>query len=486
MKPTRKPPSKNLLFLVKRMELRRWKQQEIQETTELIKELVGEVKWIQHVKNCNGKGCYCHLELQMNIERYWGRSLPWYLNLVNDITMLLECDDPEEFPEEYEPILKGCPYPGDYEIGSYWTGASPDTIRFIIDRVKWAEKILLKQIRNACKYLKLLIAYDLDPENIPYWEPRILWHSLEEPSFFWGVIMSKELLQLMHKIAVKKYAKSPPKKLLFKILHEIEIKEHYGYSRSWDILVELLATWLMRNADLTLGSMCCKPFYGLDPKRYKDLYDHIASLDLFKHYVTAAKTNPWDYIGECYCLGPNKQTLIGKGQGMTPKGVVDMMVKMTMGDMKKETTKFWLAQHNRQYIVDYIRHLAHYPWHLPKLPTPEIQRILDPCVGTGRFLIEPTIMYPKAPLVLYGIEINLSLYRACLVNMAMFSNHPYTIICGDTLRLPQTCNAAHPIWDLGNRWKTPDMTPFYNWRPPLSPIGPDRFSLKAFTELNKE
>jgi len=148
--------------------------------------------------------------------------------------------------------------------------------------------------------------------------------------------MSKELKQLMHQMAVKKYAKSPPKKLLFKILHEIEMKKHYGYARSWDILVELLATWLMHNADLTLGSMCCKPFQGLDPKRYKDLYDHIESLDLFNHYVTAAKANPWDYIGECYMLGPRKQSLVGPGQNMTPKGLVDMIIKMTYTEEKIE------------------------------------------------------------------------------------------------------------------------------------------------------
>jgi len=92
-------------------------------------------------------------------------------------------------------------------------------------------------------------------------------------------------------------------------------------------------------------------------------------------------------------------------------------------------------------------------------------------------------MNKKAPLVLFGIEINLSLYRACLVNMAMFSNHPYSIICADTLMIDQKwCGANSPIWDLGNRWNPPDMAPFY-WKPP--PIWHDRFSLKAFTETQQ-
>lgn len=252
--------------------------------------------------------------------------------------------------------------------------------------------------------------------------------------------MTDDLRHLWHRIQVKKYAKSPPKKLLMNTLHEIEIKEHYGSYRSWEILVELLAQWLVLNVDLTLGSMgSVKAFWGLDMKRHRDLFDHINKLDLFRHYYVAAKKKPWDYIGEVYTeLG-----LVGPGQNMTPKEIVDFMIRMTYGEEpKKFTTQ------------------------------------LDPCVGTGRFLIEASIIYPKAPLVLFGIEINVALYRACLVNMAMFSNHPYTILCGDTLRLPQTCNSMHPIWDLGNRWVPPDLTPFYNWKPP-PPLPPFQQYMKA-------
>jgi hypothetical protein len=91
---------------------------------------------------------------------------------------------------------------------------------------------------------------------------------------------------------------------------------------------------------------------------------------------------------------------------------------------------------------------------------------------------------PKAPLVLFGIEIDISLYRACLVNMALFSSHPYSIICADTLSLD--CEKTGPgsqIWDLGNRWDPPDISAFC-WKEP--PITAKKFSLKAFTELPKE
>jgi hypothetical protein len=109
--------------------------------------------------------------------------------------------------------------------------------------------------------------------------------------------------------------------------------------------------------------------------------------------------------------------------------------------------------------------------------------VLDPCVGTGRFLIGASLMYPKAPLVLFGIEIDLSLYRACLVNMALFSKHPYTIICADALMIDEKYTyTTSPIWDLGNLWEPPDFSPFY-WKKP--PITAEKFSLAEWVKLRK-
>ena len=255
-------------------------------------------------------------------------------------------------------------------------------------------------------------------------------------------MMSKELRQLMNQVQLKRFAKKPPKKMLYRILHEIELKRHYGRMRSWELLVEQLAKWLVRNNDIGLSKTgTVKAFEGLSLEE-DELYKHVSHL--LKPYVVAAKSNPWDYLGEVYI----EQGLVAPGQNMTPKGVVDFMLKMT------------------------------YPEKVTKVTTQ-----LDPCVGTGRFLIEASVLMPDAPLILFGIEINLSLYRACLVNMAMFSKHPYSIICADTLRLdPEITGPASRIWDLGNRWDPPDVSAFY-WKPP--PINPEHFSLKAFTERDK-
>lgn len=276
--------------------------------------------------------------------------------------------------------------------------------------------------------------------------------------------MSKELRQLLHTIQKKrireKYAKSPPKKLLYEILHEIEVKKHYGRMRNWELLVELLARWLVLNQEKKVLALACfpacLPFHGLPLKRDKELYEHVDDMGLLESYVKVARENPWDHIGEVY----GELGLVGPGQNMTPRFIVQLMLEMTLGDAWKFDAKLFCHQSYREYLLWY--QLTHRipATHIRPISYP-MQTQLDPCVGSGRFLFEASILYPKAPLVLFGIEINVSLYRACLVNMALFSNHPYSILCADTLLLPQSCGPAHPVWDLGNRWDPPDMTSFY-------------------------
>jgi hypothetical protein len=137
----------------------------------------------------------------------------------------------------------------------------------------------------------------------------------------------------MKLVNLSKYKESPPKRVLYEILGEIETTLHYGTYRNWEILVELLANWIVQNEDLSLGSCACKAFDGLE-LRYKDLYNRINDLDLFKHYVVALKQQPWDYLGEIY----EEQGLVGPGQNMTPKAIVDLMIKMTYGEEPKKFT----------------------------------------------------------------------------------------------------------------------------------------------------
>jgi len=228
------------------------------------------------------------------------------------------------------------------------------------------------------------------------------------------VRLSEDAARLLKRVQLKRFAESPPRKLLQQIMDEIELKTHQYARNNWEILIELLA----HHEGI------------INETRHKELLEHLEKTNLMDYYGAAAKRDPWDYPGEIF----QDLRLGGMGQELTPKPVIDLMLKMTF----------------------------------PEKIT-EVQTLLDPCVGSGRFLIEATNLYQDAPLILFGVEVDLWLYRACLVNMKMFAKHPYSIICADTLRLdPEKSGPASPIWDLGNRWEPPDITPFY-WKP-ISPF----------------
>jgi len=254
----------------------------------------------------------------------------------------------------------------------------------------------------------------------------------------------------------EKYAESPPKKLLHLILHEVKTEKHYHSMKNWELTVQLLAQSLVANHDLSLAGMGhIEPFKGLPEPG--NLFTK--NQELLESYIKAVKEDPWDYIGDMYMeLG-----LVGPGQNMTPKGVVDMMIKMTY-DTENFDARLFTYRSYQRYLPEYLATHGVYPTHLRPMKPP-LKTQLDPCVGTGRFLFEASLLYPEAPLVLFGVEINLALYRACLVNMAMMSNHPYSIICADTLRLDvEKSGPASPLWKLGNRWNPPDVSRYY-WKP---------------------
>lgn len=264
--------------------------------------------------------------------------------------------------------------------------------------------------------------------------------------------------EFLREIRISKYKGDDPSKVVRGLFEEVKMNTHYLNGKCWDILVELLALHVVEHGDLkNLKVGVLKPFHGLT-ERYRDLYRKIEKHTGFiEHYYMAAKEQPWDYIGDLY----QEIGLTGAGQNMTPKNVVDFMVKISYGEAWKFEAKE-LAYHSyMDYLMRYSMFYNCPPFHIEPVEYP-LKTQLDPAVGTGRFLFEASLLYPDAPLVLFGIEINLSLYRACLVNMAMYSNHPVSIICGNTLRLnPDRTGPSSPLWDLGNRWKPPDVSPFY-------------------------
>ena len=76
------------------------------------------------------------------------------------------------------------------------------------------------------------------------------------------------------------------------------------------------------------------------------------------------------------------------------------------------------------------------------------QTMLDPCVGTGRFLIH-ALKYVRKGVQLYGIEIDRLLYRACLVQMVIYSHTPFFILNADAFLV----DYRDPrVWQSANKW----------------------------------
>jgi len=198
-KETHKEPSEGQLLLLHRIKVRRWRKNTIASTTGLIRELVNDIKFILHVRKCE----MCMAEVTIGIERYGGSRLPWYLNVNEDIAEVMDWEtedlepvltwgeqkrvetwDPSLNPIMYDRgLLKDCPRIRDYKMGSFWTGwnmkdktkqqayfrkTHRETVRFATDRMAWAEKIIRQQIMETARYLKDIINWNFDWENLPF------------------------------------------------------------------------------------------------------------------------------------------------------------------------------------------------------------------------------------------------------------------------------------------------------------------------------
>lgn len=141
--------SAELSALLNRTGNRKWQEAELVRTLYLLQELQQEIEFIKHVRKCER----CQVELQLSVERYMGTRGPWWINLQNEIG----------FPEIYEEegIYKTCPRSQNYKIGSYMR-CSDDTIRFIMDRMAWAEKIIKADAETLVDYYIAFENWDLE------------------------------------------------------------------------------------------------------------------------------------------------------------------------------------------------------------------------------------------------------------------------------------------------------------------------------------
>lgn len=108
-----------------------------------IENLEFELQRIDHVRNCER----CMTEAVLGIERYMGSRLPWYLDLVNDVSNV-----DSSFNDFSETGNGDCPRPEDFDIGWYGNDCRPGTTEFIKARLEWAEKTIRHELsdRQTC------------------------------------------------------------------------------------------------------------------------------------------------------------------------------------------------------------------------------------------------------------------------------------------------------------------------------------------------
>lgn len=177
-------PSKKLLMLLNRVNTREWLLIVEGQLMEAIVLLRHELKFIEHLPHCR----ICQCELQLDVERYNGTRLFWYLSLENS-----------EYLQEAYP---DCPKEEDYNIDNYWwqveryrkigTTESDEvnTLAFIMDRAKWAYKIAGKQIRLSRQLLRLVRTWDFSERCFTEYSrvyEKLGMYEIANPSFFYGV-----------------------------------------------------------------------------------------------------------------------------------------------------------------------------------------------------------------------------------------------------------------------------------------------------------
>jgi len=157
--PAKRRRSKKRNILLDRIATRRWLNVVQDQLMEAITHLRGDVKFIEHLPGC----WRCKMELKLDVERYLGNHSFWYLCLENS--------------EYLEVRYRSCPKERNYHIGSYWEQVEyyrqhgnadvpgENTVEFILDRAKWAYKIMGKQIRLLRRLLRLARTWDFSEEQ---------------------------------------------------------------------------------------------------------------------------------------------------------------------------------------------------------------------------------------------------------------------------------------------------------------------------------
>lgn len=131
------------------------------------------------------------------------------------------------------------------------------------------------------------------------------------------------------------------------------------------------------------------------------------------------KSDRYDYLGDIYIenvIGSSEANR--KGLYLTPQPVVEAMCKMTLGEINNNNIN-----------------------------------VLEPCVGSGRFLLTANKYAPNANL--YGVDISLPMVRTSFTNAAIHNIRMY-LLHADSLSHNISHSEPNGIynWQYANRWQS--------------------------------
>lgn len=179
----------------------------------------------------------------------------------------------------------------------------------------------------------------------------------------------------------------------------------HDYNSAWDKLVEFVAV-----------DNCPPLLPRIKDKMYWLFNDLKLAEDLVKKYdLGLLKSDRHDHLGDLYVENQSRLGQSYKGQFLTPDPVVEFIVASTIGKTDKELT------------------------------------VLDPCVGTGRFLIKAKEYAPNANL--YGVDIDIRALRIAFTNCAIHNISAY-FLCADSLRHNTDISEedGRYNWGFANQW----------------------------------
>ncbi len=161
----------------------------------------------------------------------------------------------------------------------------------------------------------------------------------------------------MHTIRMKKYATGDPKDAFRALMEAVEHKVHLFRKDCWNITLELLADHLGLMSNPWRYSLPNAAWRGaISQPSYQGLGELKKQIpvDLIEAYIAAAKARKeiaWDYPGEIFA----EDELAGRhnrlGQCLTPRNIIDFMLKCTMDENLKKNKPYSYAKPDLSLLI---------------------------------------------------------------------------------------------------------------------------------------